>query len=340
MQRLARVPPVIAALGDDVHFLVLVLPDVACVQLAGAPIERHAPDVAEAVRPDLRARAVDADERIVLRDAVGAIALGTIDVDAQDLREQRAQVLPRKLRVVGCAAVAAAQVEHAVGAEEDGAAVVVRVRIVDGEEHLLAVGLRGPGLLVHGPAREHVVALALLVTHGVVDEERRVLREVRVERERQKPFLVAGAVDLLADVHEDRCFLGIARGGIEDQDAARLLHHVHALVVARFEDHLDGSAEHHFRGDALELELGHGHALRRGRGIRGRLRRRGGLRMRGGERERHGEQRGECVEAVLLHGVPGARGSDEGPNTSPVGRPRPLPPAVAPTGRRCPRPCC
>ena len=312
MQRLARVPPVVAALGDDVHFLVLVLPDIACVQLAGAAIERHAPDVPEPVRPDLRARAGDADERVVLRDAVRAIALGMVDVDAKDLREQRTQVLPRELRVVGRAAVAAAQVEHAVGAEEDGAAVVVRVRILDGEEHGLAVGLRGLGLLVHGPAREHVVALALLVAHGVVDEERGVLGEVRVEREREEPFLVAGAVDLLADVHEDGRFLGIARGRIEDQDAARLLHHVHALVAAGFEDHLDGAAKHHFRRDALQLELGHGGALRGGSWIGGRLRRRGGLRMRSGKREGHGEQRGECVDAVLLHGVPEARGSDVG----------------------------
>ena len=58
-------------------------------------------------------------------------------IDAQDLAERRREVLAVAVRVAGGAAVAEADVEHAVGPELEIAAVVVRVRLLH-EEHAAA----------------------------------------------------------------------------------------------------------------------------------------------------------------------------------------------------------
>ena len=60
-----------------------------------------------------------------------AYGAGRVDVDAQDLAEQRVGVLAVAVRVAAGAAVAEADVQVAVRAEGELAAVVVRVRLVD-----------------------------------------------------------------------------------------------------------------------------------------------------------------------------------------------------------------
>ena len=89
VQALAPVPAVVAALLDEVDLLVQVLADVAGPELAGLAVERHPPDVAQAIGLDLRPRVLRADERVVLRDGVVLAVVLVIDVDAQDLAEQR-----------------------------------------------------------------------------------------------------------------------------------------------------------------------------------------------------------------------------------------------------------
>jgi hypothetical protein len=174
-------------------------------------VEGHPPGVAEAVGVDL-VPSGSPDERVVRRDTVG---LRAIDVDPEDLPEQRPEVLPVPSRrmaspdVAGAAAVAERDVEVAVGAEGDRTAVVVRLGLVDLEDHPLGVRVRpvgrgGPELRY--PARVVPAHRRPVPERGaVVDEEPPVLPELRVEREAEEPALVvAGAEvdDPVGDIEE------------------------------------------------------------------------------------------------------------------------------------------
>ena len=107
VERLADIPAVVAATRDEVDLLPLILPDVRRPEVAGLAIETHAPDVAQAVRPNLPARVVLAsDKRVVRRDAVRQLAGAGIDIDAENLAQQVTQILCVVVRVVGLAAVA------------------------------------------------------------------------------------------------------------------------------------------------------------------------------------------------------------------------------------------
>src|SRR5207248_4181764 len=67
---LAPRPAVVAARPEDVDLLPQVLAHVAGPQLARLAIERHPPEVAHAVAPDLRPGLGVLDERVVRRDRV------------------------------------------------------------------------------------------------------------------------------------------------------------------------------------------------------------------------------------------------------------------------------
>ena len=118
MQPLAEVPAVVAALGDQVDLLVQVLADVGGPELAGLAVERHAPDVAQAIGPDLGTGVRPADERIVLRNGVVLAAFAVVDVDAENLAEQRPEILAVVVRVVAGAAVAVRDVEEPSGPKQ------------------------------------------------------------------------------------------------------------------------------------------------------------------------------------------------------------------------------
>ncbi len=64
-----------------------------------------------------------------------------IDVDAQDLAEERGSLLAVSLRIARGAAVAGPDPEHAVRTERDLTAVVVGVGLIDAEDLLEAVGV-------------------------------------------------------------------------------------------------------------------------------------------------------------------------------------------------------
>ena len=102
-------------------------------------VEREPPRVAHAVEPDLgRARPDAVGERVAGRDGVGRSPVGRLGVDAQDLAEQGLGVLAVAVGVAAAAPVAEPDVEVAVGAEHQLAAVVVRERL--GHEQQLARG--------------------------------------------------------------------------------------------------------------------------------------------------------------------------------------------------------
>src|SRR6185436_11231494 len=119
---LAAAPAVVRAAGArrdlEVDLLAQVLADVADVEVARQAIEAVAPGVAQPEGPDLVV-AVDADERIRGRDAVGEAAER---IDAQHLAEQVHREVLRvadpgrvtRARVAGVAAVARRDVEEAV----------------------------------------------------------------------------------------------------------------------------------------------------------------------------------------------------------------------------------
>jgi hypothetical protein len=65
-----------------------------------------------------------------------------IDVDAQDLAQQRRLVLRARLRIVARSSVAHADVEVAVRTELERAAVVIRIGLRDDEEDLRGRGIR------------------------------------------------------------------------------------------------------------------------------------------------------------------------------------------------------
>src|SRR5690606_33165659 len=111
-----------AAVGRlEVDLLDRVLADVADVEVAGQAVEAEAPRVAQAERPDLVPDVRVVHERIGRRDD----RAGRVDVEAEDLAEQRVPTLGVARRIPGRPAVAETDVEVAVRSEGEAAAVVV-----------------------------------------------------------------------------------------------------------------------------------------------------------------------------------------------------------------------
>src|SRR5205823_4511292 len=136
---LARTPAVVFTLFDEIDFFPPILPHIAAPEFAGFSIKRKPPRIAHAEAPDFGTRAGRVDERIVRRNGV---RLRVVDVDAEDFPEPRAEALAVALRVAARSAVAVADVEHPVRAEDYVAAVVVRPRLVEAQHFALARHIR------------------------------------------------------------------------------------------------------------------------------------------------------------------------------------------------------
>ena len=246
-----ELPAVVAAGGDDVDLLDRVLPDVAGVERVRRGVEREAERVAEAVRPDLAEGARLADERVGRGDAVLAVGgVVAVRVDAQQLAEDRAQVLRVARRsvadgrarderlsvlVVGAAAVTEADVEEAVGAEDEGAAVVVELRLVEAQHLARAAGIDGRagiGRVRYVPFGDHALAVGRRAGRqgrevgrarrrlGRERVDEAVRRVARIERDAEEAALVVGA----GPEHAER---NHARGDVEE-DALRAVGQVDA----------------------------------------------------------------------------------------------------------------
>src|SRR4029077_13736501 len=117
----AEVDPACISPRAEVDLLDVVLTDVADRDVAGAPIEREAPRVAQPVGVDRRLHTRAPDERVVTRDRVRPPA-GRPRIDPQDLPEQRPEVLSvadRPMLVVAATTVADADVQQPVGPERE-----------------------------------------------------------------------------------------------------------------------------------------------------------------------------------------------------------------------------
>ena len=167
-----------------IDLLEAVLSDVAEPEVAGQAIERESPGVAQAERVDLGEPRDDSGERVVVGDRVALVLFSPVDVDAQDLSEQRAATLRVAIGIADPATVAGRDVEIPVAPELQLPAVVRRARVRDAQDQPRdAIDRRGAACGVQLPD------LVGAIDGRVVDEEAPVLSEVRVERDRVEPLL-------------------------------------------------------------------------------------------------------------------------------------------------------
>jgi hypothetical protein len=195
--------------------------------------QRSPPRVAQAEGPDLVARQARAGERVARRDAVGQRRLRVVDVESQQLAEQAVAALGVVERVVRptrrrAAAVTEADVEVAVGAEGDHAAVVVAVEHRLAQHHEAAgrighVGVgRRDGEAAHDRRREREARVG--------HEDLPVARERRMEREAEQAQFAAEADDAHRREVEER--RRQQRAVLDDADATGLLRDEEPLGVA------------------------------------------------------------------------------------------------------------
>src|SRR6516162_7585355 len=70
MQPFAQLPAVVAALDNQVDLLIEILAHIRRPELASLLVESHAPDIAQAIRVNLRLHALPADERVIIWNGV------------------------------------------------------------------------------------------------------------------------------------------------------------------------------------------------------------------------------------------------------------------------------
>ena len=234
------------AMGLEVDLFVVILADVGDVHVAVLRVELKAPRIAQAIAPDLRlgvrVNLVEGllghteelhlrggrDERIVFRNGITAVRLGRVDIDAQDLRQPGAQVLACTQHIPFPTAVATTDVQVAIGAEGDFAAVVIGIGARHLEHHPggLGIGLVGVGfgdLILNDEPR------AVKPHVGVMDVEFAVFGEFRMKLEVVEPLFEEGADHRLMDVEEG---LVLNFAVLDESDDAGSLADKQAVVVA------------------------------------------------------------------------------------------------------------
>jgi hypothetical protein len=162
--------------------------------------------------------------------------------------------VPRAL-VVGRTAVAEPDVEVAVGTERELAAVVVRLRVVDGEE--VALRSRVDHASVHGELVDSRVAVAT----GVVDVE---VRTVRRERQAEQAALTAVGHLILEVEHRTPDQPPVANGA----DPSGLFGHVQRRVARSYREcrraqQLGDPRQLHARRSSCRTGARHAHNSRR-----------------------------------------------------------------------------
>src|SRR5262249_32742993 len=85
MAALGDAPAVVGPLLEEIHLLPQILAVLSDPDVAGLLVHRHAPRIAEAVRPDFGTGILEIDEGIVRRHRVGLTGGRMIDVDTEDL---------------------------------------------------------------------------------------------------------------------------------------------------------------------------------------------------------------------------------------------------------------
>lgn len=215
----AEVQPARRAGGNIVDLLLRILPHVADVEITRGGIEADAPGIADAERPNL-VGATGGNEGIVGRNriilAVIARKIIAVDINAQDLAEQRILVLSILTRIAAAAAVANAEIEITIGPERDRAAIVVsEIGMGNGQQSL-------------GEFRTRRIAidaaifadLDVAVAIGHVDEEAAVARIVGMKGHAEHTALAATAYLAIGDMEEGRFLAAL---GVDAKDLAGIL---------------------------------------------------------------------------------------------------------------------
>ena len=237
-----------------VDLLVASTSDVADPEVVRLAIDRDAEGIAETVREDLR-RSASCLERVAVRDPVRFAALGSVDIDPEDLGEEAGRRLTTPERVVLAAAVTERGVEETILAEREAASLVIRLAVLiekeDGlvaREALAAVGARDVAERGAHRACRRIVRRPAHIDAAVLDE-------LRVKGHTEEAPL---AIRRDAEPGESRercarvrCVRGAGRQ--EGHDRAAPLRDVPRAAVARsLRDHHRGP-ELDVREDALEL---------------------------------------------------------------------------------------
>ena len=144
----------------------------------------------------------------------------------QNVPEEVGDRLASPTRVALAAAVTQADVQHSIRAEQDLAAVVVGERLLHGEKHRLAGGVRQVRIPGRDPEhRDHRVPADVCI----VNHEPAIRGVRRVEREAEEPLFAAGR-DPVGQVQERR---RQQRPILHDPEAAPFLHDEQPGVAGR-----------------------------------------------------------------------------------------------------------
>jgi hypothetical protein len=118
---------------QEARFLDRVLADIGDQKITRLAIETEPPRIAQTVRPDFGPGALLLDEWVVLGDAVRKVVRRRVDINPQDRAKQGAQVLTVPFGIATGATVAETDVQVAVRSKEEQTAVVIGVRLLDGQ---------------------------------------------------------------------------------------------------------------------------------------------------------------------------------------------------------------
>lgn len=232
----ALVPAVVTAFADDIDLFESALADIGGEELAGATaVEGNAPGVADTPGVDFGACGGFADQGIVGGDAVGAFGGGLVDVDAEDFAEEGGEVLSVaggaavEALVVGIAAIADGDVEEAIGAEGDAAAVMIEVGLIDLEEEAFGgwvdvAEVGGDDELADVAGVVPIRGAGGAAESAVVREDAAVFGEAGVEGESEEPTFIETLVqsgEPGADVKEGVWATGSI--GLDDMNEADLV---------------------------------------------------------------------------------------------------------------------
>src|SRR6184192_1390108 len=238
--------------GLHVHLLPQVLAHIGDVEEPVWRVEAEAPRVPQADGPDFPAPAARR-KRVVRRYPV---RVPCVDVDAQQLAEQRVAVLSTVLGVPARASVAHPDVQLPIGPEDHQPAIVIRVGLFDEQDQLVGRAVR------HVRIRRHRVALdtRVAVQVGVIDVEKPVRTVARVEGHAEQPLLAA-ETDFARDVQKRR---RQELHVLNHSDPPGLLDHEQAVDVARRCAEIDrGRQTGRDRDELQRVAGGRGAAARR-----------------------------------------------------------------------------
>jgi len=182
--------------------------------VSAAAVERETVGIAEAIGENLVSAAAP-DEGIVARDSVGR---AVVDVQPQYLAKQLRGILPitdtrgvAEPDVVLVTAIADREVQVAVGAEGERAAVVIEIRMIELQEDALRGRVGAIRIFLRDPELGEPIGVvptvgrALPQRHAIIDEEATVGGEVWVEGQAKQATFVVGLLephDSIAQIQE------------------------------------------------------------------------------------------------------------------------------------------